>query len=510
MKTLTNILTALTGPYELQGRDDLSVPAIRYDSRQVRSGDLFVAVNGREDRGVEFTQAAIEAGASIVVTDAPERMPAKLIEDKGVTLVVVDDARRVMAEMSGFLWDYPGRRLKLFGVTGTNGKTTVTYVLKQLLEACGERCGVIGTLGAMLGTITPTGYTTPEAPELAQILDEMARGEYTAVAMEVSSHALVLHRVAGLPFSGAIFTNLTQDHLDFHQSMQDYHDAKKLLFDRLDAGRPAVVNIDDLHGETMVRDSHAAIYRYGRDGEADARIGGVVLEADGSSWSLTFSEKLGGGVAELRSRLVGAFNVSNVTAAVTMGLALGYNRDLLLAAVPALEPVPGRMQSVSLGDGSAAVVDYAHTPDALENVLTSLREVRSGGSAITVVFGCGGDRDRAKRPLMGEVAARLGDRVIITSDNPRSEEPERIIDDIAAGIPAGSDVERVADRRTAIEHALDRALPGDLVLIAGKGHEDYQIIGSERRHFNDCEVVHEWLARRSGRRQDHPEGMTAA
>jgi UDP-N-acetylmuramoyl-L-alanyl-D-glutamate--2,6-diaminopimelate ligase len=512
MKTLADILTAVTGHCEAQGRTDLSVHAIRYDSRQVKQGDLFVAVNGRDDRGVEFTGAAIEAGAGIVVTDAPDRMPRERIEDKDVTLVVVDDARAAMAEMSGFLWDYPGRRLKIYGVTGTNGKTTATYLLKQLLEACGEQCGMIGTLGKMLGTVTPTGYTTPEAPELEEIFDEMVRGGCTAVTMEVSSHALVLERVAGVAFGGALFTNLTQDHLDFHLTMQDYHDAKKLLFDRLDAGRPAVVNIDDLHGESMVRDSHAGIYRYGSGGAGstgaiDARIGGVGLAADGSRWSLTFSERLGGGTAELRSRLVGAFNIANVTGALALALALGYDRETLLRAVPALEPVPGRMESIALGDGAAAVVDYAHTPDALENVLKSLRDLRAAGGRITAVFGCGGDRDRAKRPLMGEIAARLADRVVLTSDNPRSEEPERIIDEIASGMPQSSGAERIADRRAAIEHALDGAAPGDLVLIAGKGHEDYQIIGAERRHFNDCEVVREWIARRS---VNHAEGMATA
>jgi UDP-N-acetylmuramyl-tripeptide synthetase len=295
--------------------------------------------------------------------------------------------------------------------------------------------------------------------------------------------------------------------------MQDYHDAKKLLFDRLDAGRPAVVNVDDVHGETVVRDSHADIYRYGHEGVGgggtgapDACIGGVELAAGGSRWSVKFSERLGGGAVELRSRLVGAFNVANVTAALALAMALGYDRDLLFKTIPALEPVPGRMQSIALGDGSAAVVDYAHTPDALENVLTSLRDVRAAGARITAVFGCGGDRDRAKRPLMGEVAARLADHVILTSDNPRSEEPERIIGEIASGIPAGISVERITDRREAIERALANLGAGNLLLIAGKGHEEYQIIGTERRHFNDCEVVREWI----GHRVNHPEGTATA
>jgi UDP-N-acetylmuramoyl-L-alanyl-D-glutamate--2,6-diaminopimelate ligase len=383
----------------------------------------------------------------------------------------------------------------------------VTYVLQQLLEAGGERVGVIGTLGKMVGTIVPTGYTTPEAPELVAILDEMVKAGCTAVAMEVSSHALALHRVAGISFSGAVFTNLTQDHLDFHQSMKEYHDAKKLLFDRLDADRPGVVNIDDLHGTSMVGDSHARIYRYGSAGEADARIGGVGLDSTGSRWDVTCTEEIGGGTLAFRTRLLGAFNVWNVTAALTLALALGYDRELLVGAAAALRPVPGRMESIGLGNGATAVIDYAHTPDALQNVLASLREIQGEKGAITVVFGCGGDRDRGKRPLMGEIAERLADHVVLTSDNPRSEDPERIIDEIASGLAGKTGVERIADRRSAIEQALRRSGPGDLVLIAGKGHEDYQIIGTERRHFNDAEVVREWIA---SRLENHSEGIAAA
>jgi UDP-N-acetylmuramoyl-L-alanyl-D-glutamate--2,6-diaminopimelate ligase len=399
-----------------------------------------------------------------------------------------------MAQMAGYLFGYPQRRLRMYGVTGTNGKTTTTYVLRQLLEAAGERVGVIGTLGKMLGEIVPTGYTTPEAPELMEILDEMVRAGYGAVAMEVSSHALALHRVAGIRFDGAIFTNLTQDHLDFHPTMQDYHDAKKLLFDRLDTDGAAVVNVDDLHAESMVRDCHARIYRYGGAGTADARITRVQLGPDGSRWELVLSKKLGGGRFPLQSPLLGAFNVSNITAAFTLALALGLDRERLVETVRELRPVPGRMASIPLRSGATAVIDYAHTPDALKNVLDSLREVSEGHGKVTLVFGCGGDRDRGKRPQMGAIAARLADDVIVTSDNPRSEDPQAIIDQIVAGMEKRSAVQVAADRARAITMALDAAGPGDLVLIAGKGHEDYQIVGTERRHFSDAEVVQQWNA----------------
>lgn len=505
MKTLENILAGVTGLREVRGRRDREVRAIRYDSRRVAPGDLYVAVADRDDHGLEFLLPAVAAGATIVVADAPERIPAGIL-GKDLTLVLVEDARRAMAEMAHALFGNPAGSLKLYGVTGTNGKTTVTYVLRQLLEACGERAGVIGTLGKMVGSITPTGYTTPEAPELAEILDEMNRAGLAAVAMEVSSHALALQRVAGLDFSGAIFTNLTQDHLDFHTSFQEYHDAKKLLFDQLDAGCPAVVNIDDLYGESMVRDSHAAVYRYGSSGTAEARIEEIRLAPEGSGWSLALSERLGGGRLLLHTPLVGAFNVSNVTAALTLALALGYDRETLAGAVARLQAVPGRMETITLGNGATAVIDYAHTPDALDNVLRTLRQIGGGGS-VTAVFGCGGDRDRGKRPLMGEVAARLAGRLVLTSDNPRSESPEAIIGDIAAGVPEGTDLVRIADRAAAIRHALERSAPGDIVLVAGKGHEDYQIIGSERRHFSDGEEVRRWM---ESRLADHSEGIAAA
>jgi len=505
VKTLETILASVEGLRELRGNRSLGVRAIRYDSRRVEPGDVYVAVNGRDDHGLEYLPAAIEAGATIIVADAPERTAGILADRDDLTVVIVDDARQAMAEMASALFDYPSRKLKVFGVTGTNGKTTTAYMLLQLMEACGERTGLIGTLGKYIGDFIPTGYTTPEAPELAEILHEMVEAGCTSVAMEVSSHALALHRVAGIRFHGAVFTNLTQDHLDFHQTMREYHDAKKLLFDHLDPDRAAVVNVDDIHGEGMVRDTYASIYRYGHN-VSDVQISKVALGAEGTSWEVALSEKLGGGTVALRSPLVGAFNVSNVTAALTLCLALGLDRDTLVGAVRELRAVPGRMESIPLGNGAVAVVDYAHTPDALENVLRTLNDLRSGG-ALTVVFGCGGDRDRTKRPIMGEIAARLADRVILTSDNPRHENPEAILAEIAAGVGDARNVERIVDRRIAIEHGLATAGNGDVVLVAGKGHEDYQIVGASRIHFDDREVVRDWIARGT---RNHTEKVAAA
>lgn len=497
MPTLHDIIAAISGPVELTGNGECAVGALRHDSRAVEPGDLFVAVNGRDDRALDYLPQALDRGAAAVILD--DRKHMAMLEERNVPAVLVRDARRAMAEVAHALAGFPAHRMRVYGVTGTNGKTTTSWVLRQILEACGVRTGVIGTLGAIIdGAPEPTGFTTPESPELVALLARMVESNVQAAAIEVSSHALTLERTAALRFAGAVFSNLTQDHLDFHNTMEEYRDAKKRLFDTLDADAPAVVNIDDPAGEAMVRDTYAPVYRYGGDARADARIANVALDPAGTRWSLTLGERLGGGVLKLATPLLGGFNVENVTSALTLAIAAGYDRERAVAAIGTLQPVPGRMESYRLPTGATAVVDYAHTPDALENALTSLRSLMNGAGQLTVVFGCGGDRDRAKRPLMGAAAARLADKAIITSDNPRSENPEKIIDDVAEGMPSGSRFERESDRASAIRRALASAGAGDVVLIAGKGHEDYQIIGAERRHFSDSETVRAWAEQNRG------------
>ncbi|MBK8911179.1 MAG: UDP-N-acetylmuramoyl-L-alanyl-D-glutamate--2,6-diaminopimelate ligase [Chlorobi bacterium] len=510
---LQTILAPVEGLRELRGDRTLPVTGIRHDSRTVAAGDMYVAINGRDDQGLRYVPEAIAAGAKIIVTDAPDALPIEVRSNESITLVVVDDARAAMGEMANRLHNYPAHRMKVFGITGTNGKTTTAWLLLQLLEAAGERVGMIGTLGKYLhGTFTPTGYTTPESPELVALLAEMADANCTAVVMEVSSHALALHRVGGVRFHAAIFTNLTQDHLDFHGSMAEYHDAKKRLFDHLDADRSAVVNLDDLHGTTMVRDSYANVVAYGAKEEADAHIAETELGADHTAWTLKLSEQLGGDTLRLRSPLVGAFNIWNATAAVATALTEGMEKALLVQTVRQLRPVPGRMETIPLPNGAVAVVDYAHTPDALAKALSTLRQI-SGTGTLTVVFGCGGDRDRTKRPIMGQLAARLADRVILTSDNPRSEDPEAILDQIAAGIapdaPAAAAVVRISDRATAIRTALSGAHAGDVLLVAGKGHEDYQIIGTQKTYFDDGEVVRNWAAAQSAAQLQQPQELAS-
>lgn len=488
MKELNQIIANLSGVIAVRGRTDRTIRAIRYDSRRVEPGDLFVAVNGRDDQALRFVEGAVEAGAAVVILDDPERMPEG---GNGTTWLLVEDARVAMAEAAAELEGHPSRRLRLWGVTGTNGKTTVAHVLYGLINGRSDgTVGLIGTLGATIGQTEATGYTTPEAPELQQIFSRMVAAGLREVVMEVSSHALALHRVDQLRFDGAIYTNITQDHLDFHTTFQDYSDAKKRLFDRLDAEATAVVNLDDLQGSAMVRDTDAGVVWYGHGKDADLRIDDTELAAEGSAWVVNYSERFGGGSDRFRSRLVGAFNVMNITAACGIGLAAGIPRSELPALVDQLEPVPGRMESIPLRSGGRAIVDYAHTPDALENLLGTTREILAGEGKIHLVFGCGGDRDRTKRPLMGEVAGRLADYLYITSDNPRSEDPERIISEVATGTGrSGTEQLLIVDRAEAIGTALGSAAPHDVVVVAGKGHETTQVIGTETHRFDDREVI---------------------
>lgn len=488
MKELNSIIQNLSGVIALRGRTGRTIRSICYDSRQVEEGDLFVAVNGRDDQALRFVEDALERGAAAVILDDPERMPEK---GNGATFLLVHDARIAMAEAAAELQGRPAESLRLYGVTGTNGKTTVAYLLRDMLQESGQQTGLIGTLGATIGETEQTGYTTPESPQLQEILRRMVDGGITEVVMEVSSHALQLDRVHGLRFNGAIYTNISHDHLDFHTTFQDYSDAKKRLFDRLDADATAVVNIDDLQGATMVRDSDAGIIRYGRGSDADLRIDNTELSATGSAWVVTWSDRFGGGSDRFESPLVGGFNVMNVTAACAMGVAAGISREDLPALVSRLRPVPGRMESLRLQNGASAIVDFAHSPDALENLLEAARGFLKPGGAIHLVFGCGGDRDRAKRPVMGEVAARLADRLYITSDNPRGEDPAAIIAEIEAGTGVNQEEkqERIIDRATAIAKAVSAAASDDIVIVAGKGDERTQIIGEQRLPFDDRDVI---------------------
>ena len=484
------------------GQGEARVTTITHDSRAVTPGAVFVAVPGQRADGAAFAAQAIAKGAVAVVAESPAPVDAP----QGTTIpwVRTPDARRSLAELSAIVYDHPSEHLLVVGVTGTNGKTTTTYLLASVLDAAGMPCGRLGTVSVRTGPVpgneTDAAHTTPESNEVQRLLREMVTRGCKACAMEVSSHALVLQRVASLRFSAAIFTNLTRDHLDFHGDMASYFEAKRSLFDMLPPGAPAAINIDDPRGVELVSRVSRAI-TYGVNRAADVRPESVQASLDG----LAFDVVTPRGRLAVRSPLVGWPNVSNILGVVACAVALDIPDAAIEQGLAQLDGVPGRFQVVSgTTDDVRVVVDYAHTDDALKNLLETARPLTHG--RLITVFGCGGDRDRSKRPLMGAVAARLSDLVVLTSDNPRSEEPERIIDEIKRGILQPVDPsapKRVGtpllvhlDRRLAIDQAIRASRAGDVVLIAGKGHEKYQVVGDRTLPFDDVEVAKAALSQR--------------
>ncbi|HEX2341634.1 MAG TPA: UDP-N-acetylmuramoyl-L-alanyl-D-glutamate--2,6-diaminopimelate ligase [Vicinamibacterales bacterium] len=480
------------------GRQELqrTVTQVAYDSRQVVPGAVFVAMRGQKADGLAYARQAIDRGAIGVVSESPA--PGDLA-DRGVLWIRTTDARLALAELASQHYGHPSRELLLVGITGTNGKTTTAYLIASIFDRAGVPCGRIGTIGYHLPGRSESAKsedrdasrTTPEAPDLQAMLREMVSRGAGACAMEVSSHALALRRADGLRFSAGIFTNLTRDHLDFHQDMESYFAAKKRLFEILPEGAPSAVNLDDPRGAAIAAAASRPV-TYAIDRPADVTPGPLALSLEG----LSFDARTPRGTLRLRSPLVGRPNAYNILAAVTTAVALDVALGAIEEGIAALKQVPGRFQVVSgPGDDVRVVVDYAHTDDALKNLLETARPL-AGGRIITV-FGCGGDRDTTKRPLMGAVAARLSDLVVVTSDNPRSEDPERIIDDIKRGlVPARVPWLAIVDRAEAIERAVREARPADLVLVAGKGHETTQTIGSRVLPFDDADVARAALVRR--------------
>ena len=472
---------------------DLSQP--RYDSRDVEPGDAFFAIRGYQTDGHKFIEQALDRGASTIVLDDPTAFSREDAERLRVTRILVENSRRALALLSEAVFGNPSSKLRMIGVTGTNGKTTVTNIIKQLLEAHGEKTGLIGTIGITIGNqeIEAT-HTTPESRDISEYLSRMVREGVRACVMEVSSHALALDRVAALDFDIAVFTNLTQDHLDFHHTMEDYFAAKQTLFNNLKDTAVAITNADDPRGLDMVERTAANSHTYGLTANADLFVSGITPSIAGTEFWV--QKRYSDERAWVKSHLVGAFNIENMLAAISalyFGVE-GFSLEVLAKLMEDVRPVRGRFETIGVKSGAIAIIDYAHTPDALERVLLTICELQSAAShpnRIITVFGCGGDRDRLKRPMMGEIAARFSQHLIITSDNPRSEQPEAIISEIWDGIPDSrrSDAEIEIDRTKAIKKALVISALGDIVLIAGKGHENYQIVGSEKHHFDDREQV---------------------
>jgi UDP-N-acetylmuramoyl-L-alanyl-D-glutamate--2,6-diaminopimelate ligase len=468
---------------DLMGNDapDVEVSGLAYSSRSVFPGTLFFCVPGFRADGHDFAPDAVARGAVALVCQRPLGL--------GVPEVIVDDVRAAMGPAAARFYGDPTAELDVVGVTGTNGKTTTAFLVRHLLEAGGRQTGLLGTVKRVVGGVEEeVERTTPEAIDLQATFRAMLDGGDRACAMEVSSHALELGRVAGIRFACRVFTNLTQDHLDFHETMEAYFAAKRRLFE--DPGL-SVVNVDDEYGRRIAGEVECVTFAVDRD--ADYRARDVEFDLMGSGFVCQMPE----GELELRSPLPGLFNVQNVLGAVAAARSLGVPAETIAAALPEFGRVPGRFEPVDEGQDFGVLVDYAHTPEALENVLRAAREVTQG--RLHVVFGAGGDRDRGKRPLMGDAARRLADRVLVTSDNPRSEEPEAIVDAIMEG--AGPEAERETDRRRAIARAIDTAEPGDVVVIAGKGHEQGQEFENGRKEpFDDVSEARAALRTRLGAR----------
>lgn len=471
--------------YQLVGSiDDIEITGVAYDSRRVEAGNLFVCIPGYRYDGHSFAQQAVAAGAYALVVE-------RELIGLAVPQIVVGDARESMGLIAAAFWGYPSRSLRIIGVTGTNGKTTTTYLVKSVLEEAGYKVGLVGTIKNLIGDQeVEAARTTPESSDLQALFAQMLQAGVSHVVMEVSSHAVSLKRISGTEFDTGIFTNITQDHLDFHKNFDNYLLAKAQFFarigqDAVKAGAKTVVLNGDDHSSSRIAEYvHVPTLTYGIKEESDLRAGEILLSQKG----IEYMAHTPSGTARLQLKLLGEFNVYNSLAAVGAGLAEGISLDIIVRALGKAVGVRGRAELVDEGQDFAVVVDYAHTPDGLENILRTARGFTK--NRLSVVFGCGGDRDRTKRPLMGQVAGSYADYTIITSDNPRSEEPAAICEDIVPGLEetaAPGSYQVVVDRRQAIAQALANANPGDVVVIAGKGHEDYQIFKDKVIHFDDRE-----------------------
>ena len=465
----------------LCGSDDVDIKGVNIDSRRIAAGHLFVAMKGTQVDGHKFIAKAVEQGAAAVLCeDLPEQ------KAEGVTYVQVVSTEDVAGEVATRFYGDPSRKLRLVGVTGTNGKTTIATLLYHMFRKLGHKCGLLSTVCNYIeDEAIPADHTTPDPIELNRLLSRMVEAGCEYAFMECSSHAIAQKRIGGLTFAGGLFTNLTRDHLDYHKTFENYRDAKKAFFDMLPKTAFAITNADDKNGMVMVQNTKAVVKTYSVRSMADFKakiiechFGGMYLEIDGREVGVQF---------------IGKFNVSNLLAVYGAAIMLGETPENVLVVMSTLKSVSGRLDPVRSADGITAIVDYAHTPDALENVLKAIHEVLGGKGEVITVCGAGGNRDKGKRPLMAREAVKQSDKVIITSDNPRFEEPQDIINDMLAGLDDKQlkKVISIVDRREAIRTACMLAKKGDVILVAGKGHEDYQEIKGVKHHFDDKEIIKE-------------------
>ncbi|WNJ20258.1 UDP-N-acetylmuramoyl-L-alanyl-D-glutamate--2,6-diaminopimelate ligase [Pontibacter sp. G13] len=468
---------------QIVGDSDPEIQEIEFDSRRVQSGSLFVAVSGTQVDGHTFIDKSIEQGAAAVVC---EQLPEQLSDQ--VVYVVVEKSQAALGQLCANFYGNPVQDLVLVGITGTNGKSTTVTLLHQLFNMLGLRSGLISTIRYMVGNEEfPSSHTTPDPKQLHRLFAEMKEAGCEYCFMEVSSHSLIQDRVEGIPFKVGAFTNITHDHLDYHGTFKAYIAAKKLLFDGLGPDSVAIINVDDKHGQVMVQNTQATVKTFAQKRMADYRVRmlensfeGLLLEIDGM---------------ETWFKLLGSFNAYNLVMVYAIARELGLERDEVLRTLSNLEGVDGRFQVLRSSGNKLGIVDYAHTPDALQNVLGTIQDINKGSQQVITVVGCGGNRDKAKRPKMAQIATNLSDKVVLTSDNPRNEPPAQILDDMMAGVPEGSKrkVLRIEDRTEGIRTACLLANPGDIILVAGKGHEDYQEIQGKKIPFDDRKILLEQL-----------------
>lgn len=472
---------------EVRGSLDKDIQDIVYDSRKVKDDYLFICIEGMQTDGHKYIDDAVNRGAAAIVI---EKELDNYIDN--MTYIKVQNSRKAMSYVAEIFFDYPLENLKLIGVTGTNGKTTTTYLIKGILEAAGKNTGLIGTIKNLIGQKEfPTDRTTPESLDLYRLFKRMVISDIEYVVMEVSSHALDLNRVQGMLFEVAVFTNITQDHLDYHKTLARYLEVKSRLFKQISKRGWGVINGDDAHASSIIAATAGQLFTYGIENNTDITADDIKLHPQGVSYILT-----GDNIkqTDISLNFTGKFNVYNSLAAIGCGLVLGLEETTIKQGLQNIEGVPGRFELINEGQSFAVVVDYAHTPDGMKNVLNTAAEFVKGN--IIVVFGCGGDRDQGKRPQMGKIGAEYGDDCIITSDNPRSEEPMAIINEIEVGIKEAESMvpyQIIPDRRQAISEAITRAEADDMVIIFGKGHETYQIFKDKTIHFDDREVAREVL-----------------
>jgi UDP-N-acetylmuramoyl-L-alanyl-D-glutamate--2,6-diaminopimelate ligase len=471
---------------------DFTVAGLAYDSRKVNDGFIFFAIKGYKEDGNKYAVKAIESGAKAIVTDF---ISAKeFIEEvpDNVNIIGVDDVRKVMAQMAFAFCGNPSEKIKLIGVTGTNGKTTITYLLKHIFETAGFKCGLIGTIDYLTGASKQESrLTTPDSIEINMMLKEMVDAGIEYCFMEVSSIALVLHRVYGQNFTAGVFTNLTSEHLDLHKNMQNYFDAKKILFDFLSESNYAISNADDEYGLDMIKNTKGQKIYYAMKSDADFKAVNEKISMEGLSFDILYKE----GKYNINTKLTGRFNIYNILAAVSLARSMNINFETIQKAIFGFGAVNGRFNKIELPNKAFAVIDYSHTSDSLKNAVESAIEIRNmsaGKGRVITIFGCGGNKDKTKRPVMGEIATSLSDYSIITSDNPRFEEQMDIINEILEGVKTKDNFEIEANREYAIKRGIEISKSGDIILICGKGHETYQEVKGVKSHFDDKEMVEKY------------------